>query len=340
MTIHAKAFTVSLTWLRILPTRTRYPLPGDLMHFLISGAITVIEAVRQWAVRTDSVDEHLAGIRQLADSIATVGLIHPITITGDGTLVSGLRRVLAQALLVVQGHSEFSTIRAVVADSVWSLAQQMAETLVREDLTAVETAINLGLLIAEIEDAQIEVNQPLFDSDGMITVPIALRKHLLKRRAYGTWEKITATLGKTYRHWTNYVRILRLCDPALTLAHQAGLTEWALRGVVGENLDCDGQLRRIREMVEGKPPEESEENEKAEAVSPSAIKSVEKILAACDHLASFNPDSLRRAVTRVFSGLVPEDLEDSYEVFEVIYNTLRALRDWHVGESRESEAYR
>ncbi len=46
-----------------------------------------------------------------------------------------------------------------------------------------------------------------------------------------------------------------------------------------------------------------------------------------------------RAVARVFSDLGPGDLEDSYEAFQVIYNTLRTMRDWHVGESRESEVY-
>ena len=339
MTNHAGEFKIALSRLRIPTNRTRYPLPGDLMRLLIRETITVIEAVRQWIARTDDINERVANIRQLADSIATVGLINPIIITEDSTLISGLRRVLAQAFLVTQGHTEFATIRAIAMDRSWSLAQQMAETLVREDLTAVETAINLGFLIAEIEESPIEADQPLFDSDGMITVPIELRQHLLSRRVYGTWKRITAILGKTYRHWTNYVRILRLCDPALTLAHQADLTEWALREIVSVNLDCDGQLQRIREMVEGKPPEELEEDEETEIASPSAIKSVKKILAACDHLATFNPDSLRRAVARVFSDLGPGDLDDSYEAFQVIYNTLRTMRDWHVGESRESEAY-
>lgn len=80
--------------------------------------------------------------------------------------------------------------------------------------------------------------------------------------------------------------------------------------------------------------EEEEEEEKIGPASPSAIASVRKIVNACDYLATFNEDSLRDAVASAFDRLEPEDLEDAYVSFEVIYRTLRNVRNWHKGADR------
>lgn len=323
--------------IRIPPDWTRYPLPGDLWLPLLAEEITVIEAVRRWVNTADDMDANLADIRQLASSISEVGLTEPIQITEDRTLVSGLRRLLAHAYLVVEGETAYNSIETIIVEGNRSLSAQLAETLVREDLTAVETALNVALLIAEIEGQQIAAQPPYVHPDGTIAVPTNLRVLLHKRRGYGTWNRITAMLGKTDRRWRQFVDLLNLCDPALTLAHRADVSEWKLREIVQEDLSCEEQIERIRWMITGRPREDDVEEE-TESASPAAVASVRKIVSACDHLSTYNPDSLESAVAKTFSGLTPEDFENSYEVFDLIYRTLQGMRDWHKGEQDNQES--
>jgi hypothetical protein len=329
--------SLHLSTIHIPPDWTRYPLPGDLWLLLLKEELTIVEAVRQWVETADGGDSNLADIKRLASSISEVGLTEPIQVTEDRTLVSGLRRLLAHVYLVTQGKERFDTIEAVVVEGARPLRAQLAETLVREDLTAVETAISVARLIAAIEEEPIEARPPYVRPDGTIAVPIELRKLLIRRRGYGTWTRITEMLGKSDRRWRQYANILTLCDSALTLAHRAGLTEWALREVVQADLDCEAQIERVRWMIAGRPREDEDEDEEEEAepASPAVVASVRNIVSACDHLATFNPDSLHPAVARVFGGLEPEELENAYGAFEVIYNTLRDMRNWHKGKDRE-----
>jgi hypothetical protein len=333
--------SLDLSTIVIPPDWTRYPLPGDLMLPLLAGEISVIAAVRRWVNTADDMDANLADIKKLASSISVVGLTEAIQITADRTLVSGLRRLLAHAYLVVAGETAYNRIEAIIVEGNRSLSAQLSETLVREDLTAVETALNVALLIAAIERQTVEAQPPYVHPDGTIAVPTDLRELLHKRRGYGTWNRITAMLGKTDRRWRQFVDLLNLCDRALTLAHRVGMTEWQLREVVRENLGCAEQIEYIQWIIAGKPreeEEEEEEEEKTESASPAAIASVRKIVSACDHLSTYNPDALESAVAKTFAGLTPADFEDSYEVFDLIYRTLQGMRDWHKGEDKQEES--
>lgn len=310
-------------------------MPGDLWLLLLTEAIILVEAARRWVEYTPGTDANLADIQHLATSIATVSLTEPILVTPGRTLVSGLRRLLAHAYLVAHGKERFSVIEAIVVEETRPLPVQLAETLVREDLTAVEIGFSVGLLIAQIEEEPVGADPPYFQSDGTIAVPRELRDLLRKRRGYGTWTQVSVALGKSDRRWRQYVNLLSLCDPALTLAHRAGLTEWALRDIVNEDLSCEEQLAWIRRMMAGELDDEREEEINAQSASPVAVASVRKIVSARDHLADFNPDSLRHAVAQAFERLNPQDLEGAYQAFEVIYITLRDIRGWHKGRDRE-----
>ena len=162
--------SLHLSNIHIPPDWTRYPLPGDLWLSLLEGKFSAVEAMRQWMDREEG-DSNLADIKQLASSIATVGLTEPIQVTEEQTLVSGPHCLLAHAYLVTQGEEEYDTIEAVVVEGARPLRVQMAETLVRADLTAVETALNVALLIAEIEEQPIDAAPPYVRPDGTIAVP-------------------------------------------------------------------------------------------------------------------------------------------------------------------------
>ena len=303
----------------------RCPAPGHLWCELVTGSLSFVDVMRQWLDEStetpDQTDLFLVGIQHLANSILSVGLANPILVTADDILVSGLRRVLAHAYLVVQGRPEFTRIPAITVDRPLSRSQQLAEIVVRDDLTAVEKAINLGLLIAEIEEVRIEIDQPLFGFDSSVSMPIALRRLLTARRMHGTWGAVTDILGHTYRHWTNYARIFRLCDPALTIAHWARLSENALRDVVCEDLSCEEQVMWVRTLAAGKKPPKSTSRSNA----PTVSETVKEVVSVCGDLSTFNLDTIRHTIDAALRELDTDSLEKQCEIFRTFYSVSRRI---------------
>ncbi len=95
-----------------------------------------------WAVEDIHVGERdrsdLGDVQELADSIASVGLLHPVVVTSDGTLVAGGRRLAAVELL---GWSEVPvTVAANITDAETALRAEQDENTCRKALTPVEAA--------------------------------------------------------------------------------------------------------------------------------------------------------------------------------------------------------
>lgn len=304
----------------------RCPVPGHLWCELVAGSLSFVDVMQHWVDEStenpDQTDLFLSGIQHLANSILSVGLVDPVLVTADDILVSGLRRVLAHSYLVVEGRPEFTRIPAIIVNRPLSRSQQLAEIVVRDDLTAVEKAINLGLLIAEIEEVRIDIDQPIFGSDSSMSIPIALRNLLTARRKRGTWGAVTDILGHTYRHWTNYARIFRLCDPALTIAHWARLSENALRDIVCEDLSCEAQVAWVRKLAAGKKPPKSASRSNA----PTVSETVTEIVSVCGRLSMFNLDTIRHTIDATLSELDTDSLEEQSEIFRTFYSvSLRIL---------------
>jgi ParB/RepB/Spo0J family partition protein len=91
-------------------------LSGSFRSFPISSII----------IAPDRQRKELTGISELADSIRSLGLIHPIVITPDGTLVAGERRLRA--------HQELGMTHISV---------QFTTDLAREELEAIELEENV-----------------------------------------------------------------------------------------------------------------------------------------------------------------------------------------------------
>ncbi len=95
-----------------------------------------------WAIEDIHVGERdrsdFGDVQELADSIASVGLLHPVVVTSDGTLVAGGRRLAAVELL---GWSEVPvTVAANITDAETALRAEQDENTCRKALTPVEAA--------------------------------------------------------------------------------------------------------------------------------------------------------------------------------------------------------
>lgn len=102
-------------------------LPGEGLIYLPLGDIT--EGDR---VRTD-----LGNIRELADSIASVGLLHPIVITPKRRLVAGGRRLSAVRSL---GWSEVPVRVVDITTAEKALRAEADENTCRKELTSYEAS--------------------------------------------------------------------------------------------------------------------------------------------------------------------------------------------------------
>lgn len=91
-----------------------------------------------------------ASIAELAASIHHHGLIHPLTVTGDGAVVAGNRRLQALQLLAKEGHLADDypvSIRVVEADGAEEIS--LAENVLREAMHPVDEFLAFNQLVTD-----------------------------------------------------------------------------------------------------------------------------------------------------------------------------------------------
>lgn len=125
--------------------------------------------VREYRGAERSVDSIVVGARHrtdlgdlnpLMESIQRVGLLHPITVTPDGLLVCGARRLEALKRLGLKTVNVW--VRAGISDKLSGLLAQQDENALRKPLSPIEAAQlyrELKSLLAEDAQRRIEVNQ-------------------------------------------------------------------------------------------------------------------------------------------------------------------------------------
>ncbi len=89
----------------------------------------------------------LGDVTALAESISQNGLMNPITVTQDGTLISGLHRLEACKRL----GWESIPVRAVPLDGLRAELAEIDENLVRNDLTVLQQADHLARRVEIVE---------------------------------------------------------------------------------------------------------------------------------------------------------------------------------------------
>lgn len=96
--------------------------------------------------------KNLGDIQQLANSITTIGLLHPVVVTPDNRLVAGYRRIVAYKLL---GRNDIPHVTVDnLQDLLFTLAEQHENTC-RLDFTPSE-AVEIGRAVEPLERKKAE----------------------------------------------------------------------------------------------------------------------------------------------------------------------------------------
>lgn len=177
----------------ILPDRNqpRRLLPLDLVEAIVSGPMSRVEAMQEWARRANN-DSAGAGLRRnirelkrLADSIEQHGLISPISVrlpqpdefVPPGTeylIVTGERRYWAHVYLLSENKQihEGETLTnpgeikiTLTRPGVSIRAHQLIENLLREDINAVERARGMWALRYELSGINV-TSPPIGDIEA------------------------------------------------------------------------------------------------------------------------------------------------------------------------------
>lgn len=217
------------------PNQPRALLPDSLSRQVNEGQITPLAAMKAWEQLAkqggpDSPDAHLLGkVVELAQSIATHGLINPITIRPtdeddpatsiEYRIVTGERRWWAHVYLVYQdkqiqeGNERISAsqIKAAVTPEGSSIrAHQLVENWFREDISVVEKAYGLWALRCEMS--------------GLPFGNYADRDLV-------NWQDVEALLNIGRRQRRRIVRILELTEEAQAIVNGYRLSERSVRPI-------------------------------------------------------------------------------------------------------------
>lgn len=257
MSSDGKAAQVSLVQIRLDPGQPRRLLPADIVAQVQTGAMDLVGAVRQWAAKTNTpigleLDQEsdgsasatrLSKVRELAASIANIGLIQPINVIEqeDGYVIeTGERRVLAHAWLVACGLTQFEKVQVLfVGTAAEHRLRQVAENLSREDLSAVEKARSLWNIRYE------QSNLPAPDWAALSLV--SNLNTALDRNGLVTWEQVAKSVGLGKRQRIRLTNTFALCAEAIQLIELHGLPERKVRPLVDFLIDdALGQVTLLR----------------------------------------------------------------------------------------------
>jgi ParB family transcriptional regulator, chromosome partitioning protein len=202
------------------------------------------------------------GIAELADSIARHGLMNPITVRPDGTIVAGERRYRACVLL------EMEKVPVYVLDGGSTLEASLVENLQREDLHPLEEA---------------QAIRQLCDEDGIEQKAAAAR------------------LGKTPTYVSELTGLLRLPetvrDEWLRNSEVASKSLMIQIAAVDEVADQLAAWERVKagDLKTTAAKREKKESTERKAVQPrSVISGLRKMRESVEGLAVENASSWKR----------------------------------------------
>lgn len=236
------------------PSQPRALLPEELSRQITGGQITPLVAMKEWerlanAGGPDSPDAHLLErVKELAESIATHGLINPITIRPaeaddpvdaiEYRIVTGERRWWAHVYLVSQGRpiqegnerKSASQIKATITpEGATVRAHQLAENWFREDISVVEKAYGLWALRCEMSGL------PFGDYPD---------------RELVNWQDVEALLHIGRRQRRRIVRLLEMSEEAQAIVNGYRLSERSVRPVAMKLGDYPGlQVKALNQVV-------------------------------------------------------------------------------------------
>jgi hypothetical protein len=236
------------------PDQPRALLPEALSRQVTGGKISPKAAVAEWerlavAAGDDSPDAHLLNrVKELAETIATHGLINPISIRPRDEddpvagiayrIVTGERRWWAHVYLAYKGQSiqegherkSASQIKATItAEGAMIRAHQLVENWFREDISVVEKAYGLWALRCEMS--------------GLPFGNYAERELV-------NWQDVEALLSIGRRQRRRIVRMLELSEDAQAIVNGYRLSERSVRPIAMKLVDFpELQVTALNQLV-------------------------------------------------------------------------------------------
>jgi hypothetical protein len=335
------ARVVSIPLGQILPDRfqTRVILPPELKQAFITGESDCYATGRALLVAADG-DEALR--RQVNDllalgaSILSEGQIEPATGSWVQTprgvrflLEAGERRFWSLVLTAVQAEPAQEPRLQVVEQKETSRFRQVAENLLREDISAVDLAKAVAALILLLMNMPPDPNM-----DELAYYRQALE---IKRLPSGTWPDIERVVGLSRPYLYRHLQILKLDDHLLYMASLYRLEERRLREILAAPHERQRGLllAAIREQLtqadlarEAVAPASSEVGTHPHtAPGPhrqlaSRVKGILKFVRGADFDQDF--DEVASELSTLLRD--PEDLQAAADTLETLAASLRKIR--------------
>ena len=272
-------YEVELSRIRPDFEQSRHLMPFDLREKMAEHRISTADAMAELARRAeqgnqlallilggraDLVDDEEEtepdedkGLLALASSIRTIGLRQPINLYSISDpdnpgvpfyqLGEGERRYWAHQVLVLQGHHQFSKIRAVIEplpdDQSVVQRRQEAENAARQDLSAIARARSIKRIRNRLS-LSLGTRVP-----GQTTIKLPGQREL--DAAVGQEVKSFTGRAISGRMVRNYMRLLTLSSGLQDLAEAAQLSEKQLRAVMRLKTDAE-QLHLIKQIINEK----------------------------------------------------------------------------------------
>lgn len=219
------------------PNQPRALLPEAIAAQVNNGQLSPQKAIAEWtqvasAAGEGSPEAHLLGkVQELAEAIATHGLINPISIYPrhdddpvdiEYRIVTGERRWWAHVYLAANGRyiqegnercSPTQIKATLTPEGAGIRAHQLVENWFREDISIVEKAYGLWALRCEMS------NLPFGDYD---------------EREMVNWQDVEATLKIGRRQRRRIVSVLELSEEAQGIINGHRLSERSVRPIVAK----------------------------------------------------------------------------------------------------------
>lgn len=260
MSSEGKAAQIGLSQIRLDPGQPRRLLPADIAEQVYTGTLTLVDAMRQWATQTNTpltieLDQEsdgsasavrLSKVRELAASIANIGLIQPVNLIQQNdvyVIETGERRVLAHAWLAACGLTQFEKVQVLfVGTAAEHRLRQVAENLSREDLSAVEKARSLWNIRYELSHLPAPDWMTLRTANNLNT--------LLDRNDLVTWEQVAKAVGLGKRQRIRLTNTFALCSEAIQLIELHNLPERKVRPLIDFLIDdAVGQVTLLQHAL-------------------------------------------------------------------------------------------
>lgn len=188
--------------------------------------------------------KHLGDIQQLADSISSIGLLHPIVISPDNKLIAGYRRIMAYKML---SRDEIPHTIVDDLDGLLATLAEQHENTCRLDFTPSE-AVEIGRLIEPLEREAAKERQKIAGQNYGNGKVASENFTQAKSR---TLDKVAAVTGLSRPTYSKAVKVVEAAEKQPDLFYI--VTEMDETGKVDRAMKELNRVRKLEERQKSTP---------------------------------------------------------------------------------------